>query len=179
MPNRTKRDILYAFNTLLEKKDFEKITVDEICHVAEVSRTTFYRYFRDKYDVMTYNFQKLFDQYLSTAYADSMQEFLTNMYRATQENLHQLRRAFEVLGRNSMNDVIYSYCVNALIEWISKQSGGELSKKQRIQCDILAYGISYIGDNWINGRYELTPEEAAEATIELMTPEMKNSLDTE
>lgn len=41
--------------------------------------------------------------------------------------------------------------------------------KERIQCDILAHGISYIGDNWVSGIYDLTPEEAADATLELMT----------
>ena len=34
-----------AFLTLLAKKDFEYITVKEICEVAEVNRSTFYRVF--------------------------------------------------------------------------------------------------------------------------------------
>ena len=172
MKNQTKKLIMDAFNELLEKKPFEKITVEEVCAHAGISKPTFYRYYRDKYDVMTYNFQLLFDEYFAILEYSSLEEFLVAMYRSTQENFVQIRRAFDILGRNSMNDVIYSYAVGAMVELLAKAQGGEITNRQRIQCDILAYGISYIGDNWINGRYELTPEEAAAATLELMTDEL-------
>ncbi|MBR5015534.1 MAG: helix-turn-helix transcriptional regulator, partial [Clostridia bacterium] len=51
MPYRTKNDILVAFNVLAEKKGFERITVQMIADEAGISRATFYRYFKDKYDV--------------------------------------------------------------------------------------------------------------------------------
>ena len=38
-----------AFLRLLEKKDISYITVKEICETAGVNRSTFYRYFSDKY----------------------------------------------------------------------------------------------------------------------------------
>ena len=173
MKNETKKHILETFNELMEHRAFDKITVEEICKKAEISKPTFYRYYRDKYDVMTYNFQLLFEEYFSLVEVLSIEEFLVAMYRATQENFQPIKRAFDILGRNSMNDVIYSYVVGGLVEFLAKKQDGVITNRQRIQCDILAYGISYIGDNWINGRYELTPEEAAAATLELMTDEMK------
>lgn len=173
MKNNTRDHILNVFNELMDKKAFEKITVEEICRAADISKPTFYRYYKDKYDVMTYNFRKLFDQYLELAFEGKMEEFLTAMYQATQDNFEPIKRTFEILGRNSMNDVIYSFCVGAMVEMLAKKQDGEITKKQRIQCDIIAYGVSYIGDNWINGRYDLTPEEAAAATLELMTPELR------
>lgn len=173
MKNTTKQHILQAFNELMEHKSFERITVEEICREADVSKPTFYRYYRDKYDVMTYNFQLLFEKYFSLLEVLSMEDFLVAMYRATQENFQPIKRAFDILGRNSMNDVIYSYCVGAMVEVLAKKQGGEITNRQRIQCDIIAYGVSYIGDNWINGRYDLTPEEAAAATIALMPDELK------
>lgn len=58
MGNRTKREILRAFNELMTQRPIDKISVDDICEAADISRSTFYRQFRDKYDVLTYNFQK-------------------------------------------------------------------------------------------------------------------------
>lgn len=173
MKNTTRDHILTVFNEMMDRQAFEKITVEKICREAGISKPTFYRYYKDKYDVMTYNFRKLFDRYLVLALEGDLEGFLTVMYRSTQDNFEPIRRTFEILGRNSMNDVIYSICVGALVEWLADKQDGEITNEQRIQCDILAYGISYIGDNWINGRYDMTPEEAASATMAIMPPELR------
>lgn len=52
MENKTKDIILEAFNSLIEKKAFDKITVQMILDEAGIGRATFYRYFKDKYDMM-------------------------------------------------------------------------------------------------------------------------------
>ncbi len=40
------------FMRLYEKKGLEKVTVNEICNVCEISRSTFYQHFDDKYDLL-------------------------------------------------------------------------------------------------------------------------------
>lgn len=50
--NRTVRDFERALTALLEEQQFEKITVNEICEEALLHRSSFYRYFRDKYDLL-------------------------------------------------------------------------------------------------------------------------------
>ena len=60
----TRDDILNAFNSLIETTDFDKITVQKIIEKAGIGRTTFYRYFKDKYDVMNYNYMKYLQEYL-------------------------------------------------------------------------------------------------------------------
>ncbi|MBM6753210.1 TetR/AcrR family transcriptional regulator [Lactobacillus alvi] len=50
--NRTVRDFERALTALLEEQHFEKITVNEICEEALLHRSSFYRYFRDKYDLL-------------------------------------------------------------------------------------------------------------------------------
>lgn len=49
---RTRTAILNAMLELLENKSFEKITIQNICDVAGISRTAFYLYFEDKYDLI-------------------------------------------------------------------------------------------------------------------------------
>ncbi|MBQ3050267.1 MAG: helix-turn-helix transcriptional regulator, partial [Clostridia bacterium] len=56
MPERTRLTILHAFDRLVERVGFSKITVSMLVKEAGVSRATFYRYFKDKYDVMNYNY---------------------------------------------------------------------------------------------------------------------------
>jgi len=44
--------ILNVFIELIQMKPVDKITVTEICQLAQVNRSTFYKYFMDCYDVM-------------------------------------------------------------------------------------------------------------------------------
>lgn len=48
---RTHKAIISAFLILSEKMPFDKITVQDIMDEALVSRYTFYKHFRDKYDI--------------------------------------------------------------------------------------------------------------------------------
>lgn len=46
--------ILDAVIELLDEKPFEKITIEEICDVVEISKGTFFQYFPQKTDVLVY-----------------------------------------------------------------------------------------------------------------------------
>ena len=48
----TKKVIKETFLELINKKDIKKITVSEICKIADINRATFYRYYLDVYDLL-------------------------------------------------------------------------------------------------------------------------------
>ncbi len=79
MQERTKEDILRAFNSLIEATDFDKITVQMIIDEAGIGRTTFYRYFKDKYDVMNYNYERYLQEYLMTGKVQTFEDFFNIM----------------------------------------------------------------------------------------------------
>lgn len=54
-----------AFLELLEKKDFEFITVKEICEKAVVNRSTFYLHYETIGDLLDESIQYIFDKFLS------------------------------------------------------------------------------------------------------------------
>lgn len=49
---KTKKALNMAMLSLLESRNFKKITVSDICDGALISRVTFYTYFTDKYDLL-------------------------------------------------------------------------------------------------------------------------------
>ncbi|MDQ0157504.1 TetR/AcrR family transcriptional regulator [Robertmurraya andreesenii] len=49
---RTRKFIIDSFIELLEKKDFNSITISDITKGAMINRATFYRHFLDKYDLL-------------------------------------------------------------------------------------------------------------------------------
>lgn len=48
---RTRRNIFEAFIQLVNKKEFDAITIQEIADEAMINRTTFYSHFQDKFDL--------------------------------------------------------------------------------------------------------------------------------
>lgn len=46
---RTRLDLIRTMESLLSRRRFEDITINDICQEALLTRTTFYRYFVDKY----------------------------------------------------------------------------------------------------------------------------------
>ncbi len=50
---KTKRDLRKALAALMEHKEFDKITVCDICEEAMINRMTFYKHYMDKYDLLS------------------------------------------------------------------------------------------------------------------------------
>ena len=60
-----------AFLTLLAKKDFEYITVKEICEVAEVNRSTLYLHYETMSDLLSESVSRMNEQFLACMEKDS------------------------------------------------------------------------------------------------------------
>ena len=86
---KTLAQIDRALLECLEQTPLQKLTVDQLCQQALINRSTFYKYYQDKYDLM--------DQYL----ARTLQEFRRQMdvafVEASSQNIHSLvdRKSFE------------------------------------------------------------------------------------
>ena len=57
LQEKRKNSLALSFQELLRSEPLEKITVEQICRKADVHRSTFYRYFQDKYDLLRYAFE--------------------------------------------------------------------------------------------------------------------------
>src|SRR5882724_7696050 len=56
---RTRALLQHALNSLILKKDYEAITVQDICDAANVGRSTFYAHYTGKDDLKRKGFEKL------------------------------------------------------------------------------------------------------------------------
>jgi len=92
---RTDKAIRQALITLLKSKPFEKITVQDILDETPVTRSTFYKHYHDKYEIL----EKMQDDFLST------QELLrkelhanpTNAYYSLQKTMQDNREIMNTL----------------------------------------------------------------------------------
>ncbi len=64
---KTCKALCDAFVTILEKKRFDDLTVNELCDEAMIRRATFYKHFADKYDFFSFFIRQKQDQFISQA----------------------------------------------------------------------------------------------------------------
>lgn len=56
---RTLKSLRQALTDLLKIKPIDKISIQELCDLAMISRGTFYNYFYDKYDLLNYDWAQV------------------------------------------------------------------------------------------------------------------------
>ena len=71
---KTKKNLKNAMIAMIGEKDFEHITITELCRAAEISRITFYSHYSDKYALL----DEIFDDMLKLGTED--------YYRRQREN---------------------------------------------------------------------------------------------
>lgn len=64
---KTYKALCDAFVTILEKKRFDDLTVNELCDEATIRRAAFYKHFADKYDFFSFFIRQKQDQFISQA----------------------------------------------------------------------------------------------------------------
>ena len=175
MVHRTYHAIIDAFNRLLRENDFHKISVEMIMEKATVSRSTFYRYFKDKYDVMNANYKNLLDYYVSPEHSSNYRDLCYHLFKYGQENLMMFKNALNSTGFNSFRNFLYEYSYEtALAITRSNRNGAGFTPVEELQVDVFCNGICAVYKNMVYQRYEINPSDAADALYEMMPASLKH-----
>ena len=169
---RTEMDILLALNRLIARTEMKNITTEKIIEEARISRATFYRYFKDKYDVLNRNYKELLDECLCQC--SGYRELFFQMYRYAQEEWSDFHRAFSTSGVNSFENYITSYS-RSVVEQITceNRNGQGLTAEEQLQLDVFCCGISTMYKKWTLGQYTLSADAAADCLYAIMPESLR------
>ncbi|MGB4609923.1 MAG: TetR/AcrR family transcriptional regulator C-terminal domain-containing protein [Saccharofermentanales bacterium] len=170
----TKKDLINAMKILLKSKKFENITVQNIIDIAEVSRGTFYRYFKDKYDVMNLFYLDQIERIINSSNNDY--KWATRaIIQFVMDYCDYFKGVLSSTGPNSFNNLVFT-CSKTFYSMVY-QNKYKLTNKADIPehidfaTDFLANGCVYIIDKWIinsscvsaeqitDWLYKMTPDE--------------------
>lgn len=167
---RTKRDITNAFMELLETKSFSSITIYDICEKSLVHRSTFYRYYEDKYDLLSQVTTNIGNDLFQNV--NSNRESSHAFYEQILDYVDEHKQPF----LNITNDV-YNELVKIGSRFLmenSKVMDDPISKKIRhsnyskLACDFYMSGLIEIFKNWVDGNYKISKQELTETLQKLM-----------
>ncbi|MDG0844361.1 TetR/AcrR family transcriptional regulator [Staphylococcus equorum] len=109
----TKQSLINGFFSLVNKKDFEKITIADITKVARVNRATFYAHFKDKYDLIDYIMEDFatvsIENYVSNAMIfnqESISKLILAVHNFYQEPNVECRSSYALLVLPQMKEKI-------------------------------------------------------------------------
>lgn len=82
---KTYKLLVFAFDNLLREKEFEEISVTELCDAAMIRRPTFYKHFLDKYDFLTFfikhQMNLIFDEAFQKVEEDEESDFFVLVFK--------------------------------------------------------------------------------------------------
>jgi len=151
MSAHTKKDDLRTTKTikalneamflLLEKRNFRKITVSDICGEALVSRATFYSYFNDKYSLLKY--------WLSSQTSDifdSVNDTFEKLDITVNHFMHRNKTAITNIidGADAETfNILYNFLYDILDLRIEKNINGKINPKYVVLSNFCAGGLVF------------------------------------
>jgi len=151
----TKQLIALAFQELTTKKAIDKISITDIMKQADFRRQTFYDYFDDKYDLVTWIFyQELSESIYPIMTWENWENILWLLLTYLESNKDYYKKIFLNIKLDSFKEYfIYSIkkIINQLADDYFKGQFLSLDQKQIIltATDFYSYGLSESLYHWV------------------------------
>lgn len=107
----TNQEIQTAFLNVLKSTDFSKLTINQICDEAGISRITFYRHYADKYDlpsaINTTQINTLKKYIQNRLHQKDISNALLQMTEFLEHDAEIMKRLFEIKHINHQDSLEY------------------------------------------------------------------------
>lgn len=165
-----KAALLQALDELLHKKPFQKISVNELCEKAQISRSAFYANFEDKYQLFSYclNQKKELLEQLMESYPP--EDFLIGILNFIQQEDRFFYNAFGPSNGEEIQDILYHFLEFGFTRILKQKEKTDsiLSGPVEMVSAFYIGGITSMILKWIKSNYELPKEELAACQYALL-----------
>lgn len=166
---KTRKRLYLSFLALLSEKNYDDITINEICERAGIRRATFYKHFRDKFEfstAMTAHLISLFDVKMQLAKLHQTYpieyhlEYLNHLVKYLVANIDTIR----LLGKSNMYPTLVTLVISenykVLLERLklSEINGLKLIAQPETVATVLAGGIGAGLAQWLMSDMTKSPE---------------------
>lgn len=162
---KTQLALCTSLFVMLETTPFPKITVNDLCKTAMVSRATFYMHFEDKYHLLRFALEQMSEQVRAepdrratlektVLFAYEKKRVLRNLL---DDSNHELSQMFQHALIESIADSLR----------LAQEEGRVFSVPIPVLAAFIAGGLASILLLWIAGGFDFSPQEMAEHLLVL------------
>ena len=175
----TKKVIRDAFLSLLREKNVKQITVTELCQMAEINRATFYKHYRDAFDLLEQIEAGALEHPREAARqiqnGDAMEHFVRLLER-TREHYQE----FAVIG-SERGDPHFSRRVSACLyestqDTLFRHLPQMPEEEKTMVCRFLEQGGSGVLEHWQETGMEQSPEAITRLIFRLSNAVINSAL---
>ena len=158
-----------AMKQCMTKLPLEKITVKEIVEECGTTRQTFYRNFKDKYDLINWYFDKiLLESFEHMGEGRTVCEGLANKFHYIQDERLFFRVAFKNDAQNSLREHDFHLILQFYTGQIEEKTGRKITESMRFLLEMYCQGSINMTVQWVLGKIKATPEQMAESLVDAM-----------
>ncbi|MEH7415593.1 TetR/AcrR family transcriptional regulator [Neobacillus drentensis] len=158
----SKKVIIDAFLLLLKEKTLNKITVTDICKVANINRGTFYSYYNDPFDLMRSIEEEMIEKMMSAINISGdeyLQNILNGIFNLILENIDLCKIIFNEKNSSHVLTTILNYAYEKTIEETKKQFPHANETQLEYFFTYITGGTIEIIRKWINDDMKIPTEE--------------------
>ena len=165
----TKHILAASLEALMEKKRFEDISVQDIINHCGASRTTLYRHFKDKYELMNWIYKNRVDQFIemNTDIA-SWRDMLLQITKFIKEKQRYFTEIVDFSGQNSFVEFLLDYGQNYCTKELRKELGDDIPEEVLFSVKQYCAGTTYLTYDWIRHGLDRSPEHITKLMCENM-----------
>lgn len=175
---KTQRALMDSFLELLKTKNFSQITVQDLYDRAMVRRSTFYRHYSDKYDllnqVLANFFNSLHESHLDNLLVKEPKTYFENIVRETLyfliENRDTIQSVFTIAYYDEITRIVY----NQLYKGVERQVNFDIRHGIRFNIDLEVYmefmagGILRIIYAWLKEGQKRSVEDLTREVVKII-----------
>jgi len=146
---------------LMAKKDYSTISINEITDKAGVNRSTYYRNFSSKEDIIKFYFSNIMQTYLNEYKNSSVHSFENYIY-TLYNRFYQYKTELLLIYKNSLSYLILDE-LNRIFE--ESRTEKNISLKEQYQIYFHTGGIYNFSILWFSHDMKETPEELTKIAL--------------
>ncbi len=171
--DRTKYKLADSIKECMKTTPVDKITVKDIVERCGLTRQTFYRNFKDKYDLINWYFDKLVLQsFEQIGMGNTVGETLTQKFDFIRSEKAFFTEAFRCDDYNSVKEHDFELILQFYKNLIARKTSRPLGEELDFLLEMYCRGSVYMTEKWVLGGMKDSSRRLSDTLVDAMPPKL-------
>lgn len=171
--DRTRYKLADSIKECMKTTPVDRITVKDIVEGCGLTRQTFYRNFKDKYDLINWYFDKLVLQaFEQIGMGNTVGESLTQKFDFIRSEKAFFTEAFRSDDYNSVKEHDFELILQFYKNLIARKTSRPLGEELDFLLEMYCRGSVYMTEKWVLGGMKDSSRKLADTLVDAMPPKL-------